>query len=85
MRSVVNVFGLLALISALAVGTSTPAAAKFWGCKDNDEGKVLAEWTTDSQGRRISGSRYSHGFSAQSKQPRASYFGTRQNPDGRRR
>jgi len=85
MRSVVSVFGLLALVSALAVGISTPAAAKFWGCKDNDEGKVLAEWTTDSQGRVISGKRYTNDYSAKPKQPRASFFGTRRSSDGHKR
>ena len=85
MRSKLSVFGLLALISALAVGASTPAAAKFWGCKDDEQGKVLAEWTTDSHGRVISGKRTTNDYSAKPKQPRATFFGTRRSTDGYRR
>ena len=68
MRTAAILIGL----SVLVLGSVTPASAEFWGCKD-DRGKVLAEWTTDSHGRVISGKRYSHDYTARARHKRVSY------------
>lgn len=62
MRRVVAGFAVAALMVAVVVGYSKPAAAEFFGCNDRTSSRIISSSTNSAH----ASTRYTHEFAAQS-------------------